>query len=50
MSLSAGIAQEKLSEPNKKPVAIKEALMVEKNVVCGLFQRAKHGAEVPEGD
>lgn len=50
----AGIAREKLSGPNQKLVAIQEALVVERGVVCGvwcgLFQRAKHGAEVPEGD
>lgn len=45
--VSAGIAREKLSGPKKKLVDIKEALMAERNVMCGLFQRAKHGAEVP---
>lgn len=48
--VSAGIARENLSGPNKKLVDIKEAIMAERNVMCGLFQRAKHGAEVPEGD
>lgn len=42
-TVSAGIAREKLSGTNQKPVAVKESLMVEKNVVCGLFQRVKHG-------
>lgn len=46
----AGIAQQNLSGPNQKLVATKEALMVERKEVCGLFQRAKHGVEVPEGD
>lgn len=48
--VSAGIAQQNLSGSNQKLVATKEALMVERKVVWCLFQRAKHGVEVPEDD